>query len=135
MGKLYVSGMSDVSKQILNESEKAKRAIPKMLNAGADILVDEEKKSIERYFGKSKRSTGDLKRSIKKGKEKIKGSQSYIEVGASGKNRRNVSNATVGAIQQKGRKNMNPRPWYTDAYTKADPKIRKAMKEEWENAN
>lgn len=86
MGKLYVSGMSDVSKQLLNESEKAKRAIPKMLNAGADILVDEEKKSIEQYFGKSKRSTGDLKRSIKKGKEKVKGSQLYIEVGASGKN-------------------------------------------------
>lgn len=134
MGKLYVSGMSDVSKQLLNESEKAKRAIPKMLNAGADILVDEEKKSIEQYFGKSKRSTGDLKRSIKKGKEKVKGSQLYIEVGASGKNRHNVSNATVGAIQQRGRKNMDARPWYTDAYTKADPKIREAMREEWENA-
>lgn len=135
MGRLYVSGMSDVSKQILNETEKAKKAIPKMLNAGAEILIKEEKESIEHYFGKSKRSKGDLKKSIKKGKEKIKGSQSYIEVGASGKNSRGVSNATVGAIQQKGRKNMDARPWYTDAYTKAEPKIRKAMKEEWENAN
>lgn len=134
MGKLYVSGMSDVSKQLLNEAEKAKKAIPKMLDAGAEILIKEERESIEHYFGKSKRSTGDLKKSIKKGKEKVKGSQSYVEVGPSGKNRRGVSNATVGAIQQRGRKNMDARPWYTDAYTKAEPKIRKAMREEWENA-
>lgn len=140
MARIYTIGTEDIAKAILNESKRAQKAVPNMLNAGADVLVKAEKKSIKRFFstkkgGKNRRYTGDLERSISKGKPHFEKGRMIIDVYPKGKNRRGQRTAEYGSILEYGRGNMDAYPWYTHARKSADADIQKAMKEEWENAD
>lgn len=137
MAKLYTVGTEAITREILNESKRAANAIPKMLNAGADELIKEEKRAIKNMFSsKSSRSTGDLEKSIGKGKIQERNVKKEIDVYPQGKNRRGQRTAEYGSILQYGIKNrMDPYPWYSKARQKGDTKVNEAMMKEWENAD
>lgn len=137
MAKLYTLGTEAITREILNESKRAANAIPKMLNAGADELIKEEKRVIKNMFPpKISRSTGDLEKSIGKGKIYERDGKKEIDVYPQGKNRRGQRTAEYGSILQYGRKNrMDPYPWYSKARQKGDTKVNEAMMKEWENAD
>ncbi len=136
MAKLYTVGTEAITREILNESKRAANAIPKMLNAGADELIKEEKRAIKNMFSsKSSRSTGDLEKSIGKGKIYERDGKKEIDVYPQGKNRRGQRTAEYGSILQYGRKNMTAKEWYSQARQKGDIKVNEAMMKEWENAD
>lgn len=136
MAKLYTVGTEAITREILNESKRAASAIPKMLNAGADELIKEEKRAIKNMFtSKSSRSTGDLEKSIGKGKIYERDGKKEIDVYPQGKNRRGQRTAEYGSILQYGRKNMTAKKWYSQARQKGDTKVNEAMMKEWENAD
>lgn len=140
MARIYTIGAEDIAKAILNESKRAQKAVPNMLNAGADVLVKAEKKSIKQFFstkkgGKNRRYTGDLERSISKGKPHLEKGRKIIDVYPKGKNRRGQRTAEYGSILQYGRSNMDPYPWYSKARQESDADVQEAMLKEWENAD
>lgn len=136
MAKLYTVGTEAITREILNESKRAANAIPKMLNAGADELIKEEKRAIKNMFtSKSSRSTGDLEKSIGKGKIYERDGKKEIDVYPQGKNRRGQRTAEYGSILQYGRKNMTAKKWYSQARQKGSSKVNEAMMKEWENAD
>lgn len=136
MAKLYTVGTEAITREILNESKRAANAIPKMLNAGADELIKEEKRVIKNMFPpKISRSTGDLEKSIGKGKIYERDGKKEIDVYPQGKNRRGQRTAEYGSILQYGRKNMTAKKWYSQARQKGDTKVNEAMMKEWENAD
>lgn len=136
MAKLYTVGTEAITREILNESKRAANAIPKMLNAGADELIKEEKRVIKNMFPpKISRSTGDLEKSIGKGKIYERDGKKEIDVYPQGKNRRGQRTTEYGSILQYGRKNMTAKKWYSQARQKGDTKVNEAMMKEWENAD
>lgn len=136
MAKLYTVGTEAITREILNESKRAANAIPKMLNAGADELIKEEKRVIKNMFPpKISRSTGDLEKSIGKGEIYERDGKKEIDVYPQGKNRRGQRTAEYGSILQYGRKNMTAKKWCSQARQKGDTKVNEAMMKEWENAD
>ena len=133
MAKFNVTGLDDVEKAFLRRDAAAVEAVPKMLNAGADVLVKGQQTQAEAMF-RGDRSTGDLAQSIAKGKVKGDDAEKKIEVWPQGEDRHGVSNATKGFVQQYGRSNMAARPWMTTANEKYADEVHKAMREEWEAA-
>ena len=114
------------------KTERAAKAVPKMLKAGGAVLVKAEQEEIRRTFT-SNRVTGDLANSIKCTAVKKRGSGQCVEVYPHGKNRRGERNATVGFVHQYGRSNMPARPWFTRSHQKATPEVQAAMRQAWED--
>lgn len=131
MAKFEVSGIDDVLNKITSYDTAVSSTIPKMLKAGADVLVKQQQAEIRNTFN-SDRSTGDLAASIKASSVKGGDDEKYIEVSPQGTNSKGERNATVGFVQQYGRSNMAARPWMTAANAKAANAVSKAMLDEWE---
>lgn len=64
MARFEVSGIEAAQEAFLRRSERAAKAVPKMLKAGGAVLVKAEQEEIRRTFT-SNRVTGDLANSIK----------------------------------------------------------------------
>ena len=131
MARFEVSGIEAAQEAFLRRSERAAKAVPKMLKAGGAVLVKAEQEEIRRTFT-SNRVTGDLANSIKCTAVKKRGSGQCVEVYPHGKNRRGERNATVGFVHQYGRTNMPARPWFTAANAKAADKATEEMRRVWE---
>ena len=117
MARFEVSGIEAAEAALMRQSERAARAVPKMLKAGAAVLVRVQQEEIRSTF-RGERATGDLANSV--------------EVYPHGTNRRGERNATVGFVHQYGRSNMPARPWFTRSNQKATPEVRDAMRKAWE---
>ena len=102
MARFEVSGIEAAQEAFLRRSERAAKAVPKMLKAGGAVLVKAEQEEIRRTFT-SNRVTGDLANSIKCTAVKKRGSGQCVEVYPHGKNRRGERNATVGFVHQYAR--------------------------------
>ena len=102
MARFEVSGIEAAQEAFLRRSERAAKAVPKMLKAGGAVLVKAEQEEIRRTFT-SNRVTGDLANSIKCTAVKKRGSGQCVEVYPHGKNRRGERNATVGFVHQHAR--------------------------------
>ena len=131
MARFEVSGIEAAQEAFLRRSERAAKAVPKMLKAGGAVLVKAEQEEIRRTFT-SNRVTGDLANSIKCTAVKKRGSGQCVEVYPHGKNRRGERNATVGFVHQYGRTNMPARPWFTAANEKAADDVVSEMRRVWE---
>lgn len=127
MARIDTSGLGDIARQILEQSDKTERAAKKMLEAGAEVVKNEQVAEIKKTFA-SDRSTGALANSIKASKVKKKGSEYYIEVAPTGKDKKGVRNATKGFVLEYGRSNMPARPWMTRANEKSQGKVDEAMR-------
>ena len=74
MARFEVSGIEAAQEAFLRRSERAAKAVPKMLKAGGAVLVKAEQEEIRRTFT-SNRVTGDLANSIKCTAVKKRGSR------------------------------------------------------------
>lgn len=135
MAKFNTVGFEEVEKQFLRASEIATKAVPLMLDAGADVLVEAQKKEADQLFGISARSKGDLKRSIKKSKVTVTSVNATITVAPEGKDSGGVRNAEKGFVLNYGRSNMPAQPWMDAANTKSEDKVHGAYNEVWEELN
>lgn len=84
MARFEVSGIEAAQEAFLRRSERATKAVPKMLKAGGAVLVKAEQEEIRRTFT-SNRVTGDLANSIKCTAVKKRGSGQCVEVYPHGK--------------------------------------------------
>ena len=135
MAQFDTTGFEEIEKQFLKQSEIATEAIPLMLNAGADVLVEAQKKETDRLFGISSRSKGDLKRSIKKSKVVATSVNATITVVPEGKDSSGVRNAEKGFVLNFGRSNMPAQPWMDTANEKSEGTAHNAMLDIWEGLN
>lgn len=135
MAKFNVVGLDDVEKSFLRREQAAIEAVPRMLKAGAAVLVKAQQDEIERMDIVDFR---DMKNSIKAGKIKGNDTEQYIEVAPTGTDRKGVRNAEKAFVAQYGRSygktDKAARPWMTVANEKSAPDVHKAMRDEWEAA-
>lgn len=135
MAQFKTSGFEEVEKQFLRQSEIATKAVPLMLNAGADVLIEAQQKEVDQLFGVSQRSKGDLKKSIKKSKVTATSVNATITVAPEGKDSGGVRNAEKGFVLNFGRSNMPAQPWMDAANAKSEDKVHDAYNEVWEGLN
>lgn len=147
MAQFNVVNLEGVMSDIQHRSDKAIAKVPKMLKAGAAVLVEAQKMEAKTL---DIEDTGDFIRSIKATKVKKDSSgNDYIEVLPSGKDRKNVSNAEKGFIAEYGRQGdkhrtksknrsdsytyglLAPRPWMSAANEKSAEAVNEAMLEVW----
>ena len=112
--------------------------MPKMLKAGADVLV-EAQKAEARAMGLN--DTGGFINSIKATAIKGGDTEKYVEVYPQGKakhgndrkgDKSNVRYATIGFIEEYGTSNKQARPYMTVANEKARERVAEAQREVWE---
>lgn len=128
MAKIGLEGLDDFQRRLMRHEQAATEAIPEMLQAGADVLIEAEKAEIERYNLIDKHK---MINSVRATKVKKKGADSYVEVYPQGKDAKGVRNATKGFIAQYGRSTQEAKPWHSDAIEKSSDEVRQAMAEKW----
>ena len=132
MAKFNTVGFDDLEKEFLKQSEVAAKAIPKMLEAGAEVLVKAQKEEAKALKVENK---GDLIRSIKATKVKQTDMDASITVTPTGKNKSGVRNAEVGFVNEYGTSKQPARPWMETANIKSEEKVHQAMVKVWEDMN
>lgn len=131
MAKFNVVGLDDIQDAMLRREAATVEAVPEMLAAGGAVMQKAQQDEISATF-KSKRSTGDMAKSIIVSKIKEISGGKRVEVYPDGKDRHGVRNATKAFVLQYGRKNMPARPWFTAANTKAADEVTAEMRRVWE---
>ena len=127
----------DMERMIVSHAEFVPKVAPKVLKAGADVLVAAHKAELGR-IAKGDRSIGTLRRSIGKGKIRaLKGGDGIsVRVSPQGSQkhgnsmrgkRDTVSNAQVGHFVEHGTSTQPARPWMSAANKKAEKDVTEAM--------
>lgn len=141
MGTFEVTGMEDVELMLLNHEEKAGTAVPLMLQAGAQVMV-ETAQSEAKAQGIYK--TGGFIKSIQAGNIQSKNNEKYVLVYPQGSASHgndyangkavegNVRYAMIGSINEVGTSIQPARPWYSASVAKGVDKANKAMQDKWE---
>lgn len=147
MAQFNVVGIDGIISEMNRRTEKAVKKIPKMLEAGAAVLVEAQKAEVDAmvamglYHKKdastrvySPRSLGDLKKSIKATKVKTdKSGFEYVDVYPQGKDSKGIRNADKGFTIEFGRSNTNAYHWMENANAKAAEEVSAAMHRVWED--
>ena len=131
MASFEVKGIEAAEAAMLKQSARAARAVPKMLNAGAEVLIEHHKREIAATF-RGARSTGDMQKGVKKTNIKSSGHGKSLYVYPQGNDRHGVSNATKYFVQNYGRSNMRASYVRDKANKAAADDVQAAMKREWE---
>lgn len=141
MAEFNTVGLEEVEKAFLNMEKAAIEAVPKMLKAGAGVLVNAQK---EEALSMGLNETGGFINSIKPTAVKGDETEKYIEVYPQGKakhgndrkgDKGNVRYATIGFINEYGTSEKEARPYMTVANEKAHEKVIDAELEVWEREN
>lgn len=141
MAEFSTIGLEEVIESFSRREQAATRAIPEMLKAGADVLV-EAQRAEARAMGLNE--TGGFINSIKATKIKGDDTEKYIEVYPQGRakhgndrkgDKSNVRYATIGFINEYGTSKKEARPYMTVANAKAHDKVIEAELEIWEREN
>lgn len=132
MAEFNVVGLDEIAESYLRREEKTVEAVPEMLKAGGEVMRKAQADEIRLTFN-SRRSTGDLARSITVSKVKDVEGGKCVEVYPDKKDRHGIRNATKGFVLQYGRKNMPARPWFTAANVKAADTVNAEMRRVWED--
>lgn len=134
MAKLDVSGFNEFTDLLLKQDKIAMEAVPEMLKGAGEVVKEVLTQSIiQKNFTKSgKRAFGDLKTSIRATKIKGKDDEKHVEVYPMGKDRKGIRNATKGFVLNYGRSNMDAKPWFSDAQSKAVEAGENEMRKIWE---
>lgn len=148
MAEFNTKGFDEVEKELLKQSEIATKAVPLMLEAGGEVLVDAYKEEIEKSYGISPRSKGDLKKSIKKSKVFSTSVEATITIAPEGKDSKGVRNAEKGFILEYGRGQgrraaksskktgrIAPTRWMERSNAKSEDKVHETMVKVWEGMN
>ena len=124
MAQLEFSGLDDLIVSMEQISEIPVEVLDEILNAQADVLVPEIK---ERAIGYGVSDTGDMIRSIKKGKAKRgKHGGRQLVVSPRGKRKDGKTNAEVAFLNNYGTRHQMARPFWTDAEKVSERSMDKA---------
>lgn len=129
MATFNTVGFDEIEKEFLRQSEMATKAIPKMLEVGAGILVEAQKAEARAL---KVEDSGDLIKSIKASKVKVTSMDTTITVSPTGKNHKGIRNAEVGFVNEYGTSDQPARPWMETANMKSEEKVHQAMINVWE---
>lgn len=138
MGEFNTIGLEDVIEAFSRREQATVEAVPKMLKAGADVLVEAQKAEAQAM---GLNETGGFINSIKATAVKGDDTEKYIEVYPQGRakhgndrkgDKSNVRYATIGFIAEYGTSKKAARPYMTVANAKAHEKVVDAQMEVWE---
>lgn len=141
MAEFSTEGLEDVIEAFSRRKQAAVTAVPEMLKAGADILVEAQKAEAQAM---GLNETGGFINSIKATAVKGDDTEKYIEIYPQGKakhgnerkgDKSNVRYATIGFIAEYGTSSKAARPYMTAANDKAREKVVEAQREIWGSKN
>jgi len=147
MATFEAEGLEELAYAFLRQEQKATETINAMLEAQADVYVEEQQQAARQY-GINK--TGGFIASLRASETKTEGTQIFKEIvpegraphkadyGGGGAKRKgksqkgNVRYATIGYIFEYGTSSMAARPWLTRGNLKAEDKAYNKAKEIWD---
>lgn len=141
MGEFTTVGLEEVAQKFLRMEEAATKAVPLMLEAGANVLVKAQQ---DEAAAMGIKETAGFIKSIKATQVKGDDTERYVEVYPQGKakhgndrkgDKSNVRYATIGFIAQYGTSKIPARPYMTAANEKAHQQTTDAMYEVWKGVN
>lgn len=141
MGEFNTVGLEDIIDAFSRREQATVEAVPKMLKAGADVLIEAQKAEAQAM---GLNDTGGFIQSIKATAIKGDETEKYVEVYPQGKakhgnerkgDKSNVRYATIGFIAEYGTSSQQARPYMTTANEKAHEKVVEAQREIWESEN
>lgn len=140
MGEFTTVGLEDVIEAFGKREQATVAAVPKMLKAGADVLIEAQKAEASAM---GLNDTGGFINSIKATAIKGDDTEKYVEIYPQGRakhgndrkgDKSNVRYATIGFVAEYGTSSKAARPYMTTANAKAQEKVIEAQLEEWEKA-
>lgn len=125
-------GLDEIEAELLYHSEKSKRLIPKMLEAGAAIMAKAQREKGAQY---GVRDTGKTLNSINPFPVSDNGTSMSVKVAPQGSHGDGVRNAYIAFVNEYGaaRKAIIPRPFLSDAKAENMEKVREEMLRIWED--
>ena len=141
MAEFSTVGLEDVIEAFSRREQATVEAVPKMLQAGAAVLVEAQQEEA-RAMGLNE--TGGFVKSIKATAVKGDSREKHIDVFPRGRakhgndrkgDKSNVRNATIGFVAEYGTSSQPARPYMTVANDKAHSKVVEAQREVWEREN
>lgn len=141
MGEFTTVGLEEVAQKFLKMESAAVKAVPLMLAAGADVIVQAQQEEAEAMGIKE---TAGFIQSIRATAVKGDETEQYVEVYPQGKakhgndrkgDKSNVRYATIGFIAQYGTSKIPARPYMTAANEKAHQQTTDAMYKVWQGVN
>ncbi len=141
MAEFSTVGLEDVIEAFSRREQATVEAVPKMLQAGAAVLVQAQQEEA-RAMGLNE--TGGFVKSIKATAVKGDSREKHIDVFPHGRakhgndrkgDKSNVRYATIGFVAEYGTSSQAARPYMTVANDKAQSKVVEAQREVWEREN
>lgn len=138
MAEFSTTGLEDVIEAFSRREQATVEAVPKMLKAGADVLVEAQRAEA---LAMGLNETGGFVKSIKATAVKGNDTEKYVDVYPQGRakhgndrkgDKSNVRNATIGFVAEYGTSSQQARPYMTVANEKAHEKVIDAELEVWE---
>ncbi len=139
MGEFNTVGLEKVIEAFSNREQATVKAVPKMLKAGADVLIEAQKAEAKAM---GIEETAGFVNSIKATAVKGDDTEKYVDVYPQGKakhgndrkgDKSNVRYATIGFVAEYGTSSQPARPYMTVANEKAQSKVSAAQLEVWES--
>ena len=139
MGEFNTVGLEKVIEAFSNREQATVKAVPKMLKAGADVLIEAQKAEAKAM---GIEETVGFVNSIKATAVKGDNTEKYVDVYPQGKakhgndrkgDKSNVRYATIGFVAEYGTSSQPARPYMTVANEKAQSKVSAAQLEVWES--
>ena len=140
MGEFTTVGLEEVIEAFSRREQATVEAVPKMLKAGADVLIEAQKAEAKAM---GIEETAGFINSIKATAIKGNDTERYVEVYPQGRAKHgndrkgdssNVRYATIGFVAEHGTSSQAARPYMTTANAKAQDKVVAAQLEEREKA-
>ncbi|MCM1219296.1 MAG: hypothetical protein NC548_32860 [Lachnospiraceae bacterium] len=138
MAEFNTVGLEDVIEAFSRREQAAVTAVPEMLKAGADVLVEAQKAEAQAM---GLNETGGFINSIKATGVKGGSTEKHIDVYPQGRakhgndrkgDKSKVRYATIGFVAEYGTSSQAARPYMTAANDKAHEKVVEAQREIWE---
>lgn len=138
MAEFNTVGLEEVIEAFSRREQAATRAVPKILQAGAEVLAEAQR---EEAKAMGIEETTGFVQAIKPTKVKGDDREKYIDVYPQGRakhgndrkgDKSNVRYATIGFINEYGTSKKTARPYMTVANEKAHEKVIAAQMEVWE---
>lgn len=120
MGKMSVSGIDALTRDLADLAKLPDSVLSAMLEAEADVIVPAQQKAAREMLGGKGYGTGATAASIKKGKTKRERDGMTITVAPQGTNKRGTRNAEVAFINEYGKKGQPARPFIRTANERAE---------------
>lgn len=140
MAQFNTVGIDAIIKEVNKRSKKAVEKIPKMLEAGAAVLIKAQQAEVDTMIAESKirdlgvptRSLDELRKAIGATPIKEEDGSKVVYIYPQGKDSKGVRNAEKGFQLEYGNSHFDGYPWMQTANDKAAEAVTEAQREIWE---